>query len=498
MAAPDETTKATALTRRLDWLGASATACALTLSLLSYALAASQPMSKNFQQVRLFEAWADAAVWLPGALRGALRDGGPFRGAAFYLAYCTPLLLITLCACTALAFIWRGRTAINETHVRRVMFWSLALAFAWVPAFNVLTQDFWLSAAWGRMVNAGLNPFVVPFDSASAAGLPLDHEPIRATYGPLWILVSSAITALSFGSPLLIWIMFKALILANWIGVLCLIHTLTRKQTPLERCAALLLIGWVPLCGHSSVAEGHNDVAMVFLMLLWLKRMPDFTPVGPAALAASSLSKYVTGPLGIVDLIYHRSKGLWPVLRRGLPAAIGFVGILMIWQRSPGVFTQTTSMVEWRFFDIAGLVGLLERHAGISIPGEAGIVLIAGLGFALWRLLPLWRAPCEANAHEAALTIMAVILFAAVGHVWPWFFIWCVPLAVLRLRSPLAWFVLGASVLAPFMIVHWWHWPDASATLKKDIPALAMYACAALAATACLRLRSASNRPPHG
>ena len=51
-------------------------------------------------------------------------------------------------------------------------------------AFPLFTQDFWLSAAWGRMVAAGVNPFHTLFTDSDLIGLPLDHFPMADVLRP--------------------------------------------------------------------------------------------------------------------------------------------------------------------------------------------------------------------------------------------------------------------------------------------------------------------------
>ena len=69
-------------------------------------------------------------------------------------------------------------------------------------AFPVFTQDLWLSAAWGRMIAAGVNPFHTLFTPELLAGLPLDHFPMPMSYGPLWGLVSGGIMLIAGDSVL--------------------------------------------------------------------------------------------------------------------------------------------------------------------------------------------------------------------------------------------------------------------------------------------------------
>ena len=133
---------------------------------------------------------------------------------------------------------------------------------------------------------------------------------------------------------------------------------------------ALLIVGWLPLGVHSTVAEGHNDAVMIALALVWALGMRSRQWAGPLALAASALCKYVTAPLAIVDALYHLRKRTMPLaayLLRGAPR--------WRWRlrRAPSHFGErinaTVEMRHWRFLEPADLFRALERLFGVDIPG---------------------------------------------------------------------------------------------------------------------------------
>src|SRR5262249_56421168 len=65
-------------------------------------------------------------------------------------------------------------------------------------------------------------------------------------------------------------ILFKAVLLAAWLASLALIRTMMASKPSLDRCLAIVVAGWMPLGVLQTVAEGHNDIFMVWLALLWL------------------------------------------------------------------------------------------------------------------------------------------------------------------------------------------------------------------------------------
>jgi hypothetical protein len=444
---------------RLQILGTLALVATLLQTVLSFPLAASQPpLSSDAREGTFFWRMLSAHHW---NWLEALYQKNPFNDAGwFLLGYCGPLLTVTICFVVLVVWIDR-QDEIHSSAPKQIYIWSIAFALISAPAFNVLTQDIWLSVVWGRMADVGINPYTHPFTARFAEDLPLDYRPIEATYGPFWILVSSLVTAVAGDHPIASWIILKLVLLLSWLGCLWLVFDLSRSMTTSRRCWAIATVGWLPAGLHNSVAEGHNDVIMVFAALFWLKKIIQPTPIGPIALAASVLMKYVTTPLALIDLLFNRDMAWRPYFRRVVPAVllIFLVAAAVISFGGPG--TEMANMASWRFLEPAGVLRAVERMSGLSIPGgnAAKIAIFAFLfgGIAFYEIVRLSKQPTEENLYRCCLSVMCLVLFVMVGHVWPWFFVWCLPFAALCSSYWLAWFVVGAAMVAPFSIVHWWH-----------------------------------------
>ncbi len=138
-----------------------------------------------------------------------------------------PLGLATL-ACILLVLLLARPSALADEALLRLIFnWSLAFAAVCLLAFPVFTQDMWLSAVWGRMISAGINPYYQLFTPDTVPGLPLDHFPMVMSYGPLWGVISAIVMLVAGNSVLAAGILFKAVLAAAWIGSLALIERIT-------------------------------------------------------------------------------------------------------------------------------------------------------------------------------------------------------------------------------------------------------------------------------
>ena len=395
--------------------------------------------------------------------------------ASVIVSYWAPLAIASAACLGLIAMLLRHGERADDAAVGLIFKWSLAFAAAAAPAFPVFTQDFWLSAAWGRMIAAGVNPYYSHFTPESLAGLPLDHFPMSMSYGPLWGILSAAVMALAGGSVLAAAILFKLVLATAWIGALQLVRMITAGANLRERCLALAVFGWAPVGVSQSLAEGHNDVVMMVLALLWLHLLLARRGTAPIALAASVLTKYVSAPLFLVDLIYalrYEQAGVRRyALRLVVPTLLGVAAIALFYRTSQ--FLDGVLLIRtWYFLRPQEAVNAIELLLGISLfpmPLAATAVFPA---LAIYQVWTAWTVPNPDNLLKSAIALMAATLFAAVSHVWPWYLVWVVAFAALLPSWWLSRLVFGVAIVAPFTLASWWVAPFAH---HREVAALAMY-----------------------
>ena len=388
-----------------------------------------------------------------------------------------PLLLATVAAAVLLIQLQRAEpTAFDGTCVQRVRRWAYGLAALSLLAFPVFTQDFWLSPTWGRMIVQGHNIYYVDFTDEAARGLPLDHFPMRMAYGPLWGLFSASLMAVTGGYVLAIAILFKAVLAVAWFGAVWLIERLTLPQGPRAACVALVTIGWLPASVSQSLAEGHNDIAMVALFLLWwfLLRHGKGWPA-QLALAASALCKYVSVSLFLVDAIHALRVERLSFARyviRIAPAGILIVAAFAPFFRSLEFFEGMRLIGSWHFMNLRDSFTVLGALLHLPL---APLAMVAQLVFAVTAAYYLWNSvlvPSPENFNRLFLAIMAFVTFAVSPHLWPWYLIWVLAPATLTPGWWLSRFVVGMSLIAPFTVAFWW--VDGLED-NKDVGALVLY-----------------------
>ncbi len=439
------------LNRRIALYGWIQVAALLIYSAASYGLAPVVPFGGKAEPRE--------ALWFRGltGMDGTLDGPGLFaRNATAVLACGVPLVVATGTFLSLLRLLARRRQELDSATPTVLFRWAVAFTLAAATAAPAMVQDFWLSAGWGRMVAGGQNPYHSDLTPVFAEGLPLDYFGQRMTYGPLWALISGAVMGLAGENGLVAGAIFKALLVSAWVGVLSLVRALLRDRSPWHQCVGLAVAGWLPLGVMQAVAEGHNDVVLVFFLLLWLYAIESARPWGgTVALAASVLVKYVTAPLVLLDIAHAwRSGGqtLGAVVRRTAVVAGGMVAVFGLFFRSPDFFEATASMANWHFFRPSDAVDEIGSRLGIKVWLLKVVVFAWFPATAAYSLVHYFRRPTGAGFRTAVLAVMAAIVFSGVGHVWPWFLLWILPLAALDPEGWLARWVLGFALAAPFAL----------------------------------------------
>lgn len=468
---------APSILRRLNILGAIALLAHVSMSLLSWLQASTLWGGETAPRAQaFFKTLAASLPWVP--FRTIIDDN-----TAAVLSHLVPLAIASAAAVAMLVLIERTRSAVDESWLRAVKRWAFLFAAVSLPAFPVFTQDFWLSAAWGRMIVDGVNPYHVDLMAAAAQGLPLDHFPMKMPYGPLWGIVSALVAAIAGGNAIVTGVLFKLVLAATWFAGLALVDRILQPAGAASRCTGLVMVGWLPAGVTQSLAEGHNDIAMIALLLLWWHLVRSGAGGGyraPLALAASTLCKYVSAPLLVLDALLALLVARQPVPRyalRMLPALALMLLVVGAFFRSGAFFDGVRLISSWQFlnmrhaFTALGTVIPLPFEL-LTLPAQAAFALIAIHG-----VVRAVRHPSAETQTKALISVMAFMAFAASPHLWPWYLIWVLPPAAFLPGWWLSRFVTGMALTAPFVIAFWW--VDALQD-RKDFAALMMYGIATL------------------
>ncbi|MGA0856761.1 MAG: polyprenol phosphomannose-dependent alpha 1,6 mannosyltransferase MptB [Candidatus Nanopelagicales bacterium] len=333
------------------------------------------------------------------------------------------------------------RKGIDNSHLQWRLFWIWTLPLVFAPA--IFSRDVYSYIAQGRLVLAGLNPYV---DGVSVVPgwFHLGVDPLWATtptpYGQLWILIEVGVTSLTPDSPYWSMVLFRVLsilaVVSMAIGILKLAH-----HFQVSSSLALWLSLTNPLTLFHLIGAAHNDSFMLAL-LIWAfyfstKSNRSFAVllvicaglIKPIALLA--LVVVVLGP----DLSLKQKFTRWLLAISAAIALLSFIGVAssfgLEWIRAlsaPGeVLTLLSPSSTFGY-----LLGLLTETFSIaSIDVVLSIVRIAIFGAALVGIaIYLVQTRAQNIVRVGAYTFAIVVIASPVLQ--PWYVLW-----VLLLISPI-------------------------------------------------------------
>ena len=285
----------------------------------------------------------------------------------------------------------------------------------------------------------------------------------RSVYGPVWLLVSAALTHLAeaLGGSLATYVLlYKLLGFGAHFANAALIWATLGRLAPRRQVVGTLLYAWNPLCLLEFCASAHNDALMLTFALAGvycLVRRWELPALIAFGLAISV--KYVLLALVPLYLMWMlrerlRRRGVGESMRgRGraaIPAVVwraalvvGVVALTAVpFWAGPKTFeailaappaqqldNSLLEMAQWPLRALAEAVGMPGATAATLV--QSGLKLI---GLALFAVVWLW-ALWHTRGLESMLRGWGWVLLAYVvvgsGWFWPWYATWIVAVAAL-------------------------------------------------------------------
>ncbi|HLY29970.1 MAG TPA: polyprenol phosphomannose-dependent alpha 1,6 mannosyltransferase MptB, partial [Ktedonobacterales bacterium] len=295
---------------------------------------------------------------------GAITGYNPLAALAFVSA----VLVLLGCQFMALLAVGRVQQAVtaargDDTTTRRaqrayrsvrLMTLGFPLVFAAIMIFMqpVTTTDLYGYVARGYLfAHLGQNPMVAPAYQLPG-GLSVDRP--ASPYGPLWLLVTGAISWLCGENLLANMLIYKVIGALGVVFSLYLIDRLGARLEPARRLRIDALFGWSPLLLFEAVGNGHNDIIMMLCVLLALTCMlRGRAQLALAFLVLGALIKYASAvlvPLWLVYELRHHVRR-----RAASPANVA--------QSQPGGQTNTSQPAENEGRPIGALADAARRIA---------------------------------------------------------------------------------------------------------------------------------------
>ena len=266
-------------------------------------------------------------------------------------------------------------------------------------------------------------------------------------YGPLWELLAAGASRLAGESRLANVLVFKSLGLVFYAGCLVLIAAILRQWAPERALQGVCLFGLNPFVIYETAGNGHNDIVMVFFILLgvWAMLRGRFS-WAVLALLAGSLIKFI--PLLLLPIAVAAAMRALPTWRErlrwvlwvGLAAtAMALALFAPFWRggdmlavhRRATLFTTSLPALAQAQLEPALGVDASQR----AVAAVAALLAAAAAGYQAWRV---WRGR---NGHATIWAATHVLLFYLLfACLWfqPWYALWPLALAALLPEGALA------------------------------------------------------------
>ena len=312
----------------------------------------------------------------------------------------------------------------------------------------------------------GANPFAI---TPSAFALdPFYHyvgwPGYTSTYGPLWELLAASISHLAGNGFLANLLGFKLLSLVFYAGSTLLVALILKQVAPQRILQGVVLFAWNPLTLYDGLGNSHNDLVMIFFLLLGIYAvLRSHFSWGMLALMAGALVKII--PLVLLPLAWlaglrvlsSRRARLRFTLLTGLACAglaLGaFAPFMNTWDKLKLLPTlsnlYTTSLPAFiqAQLQLQFHLGAKSSQAIVASAAYAALVV-----FILFQMRRVWKdtpldgesagqtTPASAPAfiRAATWTLLFYLIFAC-DWFQPWYSLWPLALAALLPEGTLTW-----------------------------------------------------------
>lgn len=264
------------------------------------------------------------------------------------------------------------------------------------------------------------------------------HSP--SAYGPLWETLAG-ITAWLAGDGMIANILaFKILPGIFHLTSLAVVVSYLRRVEPSRALSGALMLGWNPVLLYETWGNGHNDIAMIFWVLLaaWLIHEKRFT-LATLSLLAGTLIKFI--PVLLIPAVlligYHNLESLkarfWFIVKTSLACMFTMmIAYIPFWNGmatfSIGRRMQmfTTSLPTLMYKTLTPTLGWSEAAHLVSL-GASGLLAI----FTLFQTLRLQTQEPAEGFLQTAFNILAFYLLVTCLWFQQWYAIWLISLAPL-------------------------------------------------------------------
>lgn len=328
----------------------------------------------------------------------------------------------------------------------------------------------------------GENPLLVPatyFPNDQFFGLG-GWVGTGSVYGSLHVYVTGMLARIAGDGFAANFFLFKGFFVGLDMANVWLIWRITKRLHPGMENRALLFYSWNPFILTIVVANAHNDILMLTLVLAgFMLYLDKRLMLGALCLTLATLVKFITLPILLVyiALVIRQQKGLLRRLEAGfglacLTSAVIVLSYLPLWAGRE-TFEYLATVGQKTNFTISALIR--DTAAGHMQLSLSNIIVQATLGALLAAYL-LWHIKgvrdkdglLSAAAGLAFLTPLALFWFQ------PWYLTMALGLVAIRPWRHMLTAALVFSFSVMFFDSFWWHAP-VSMDIQKPLRVLVVF-----------------------
>lgn len=263
-----------------------------------------------------------------------------------------------------------------------------------------------------------------------------------SAYGPVWEMLAGLNARLAGNGILVNVLAFKLLPGLFHLASIAVVISLLRRASPEQALPGMLLVGWNPVVLYETWGNGHNDIAMVFWILLaalWISRK-RYT-LATLSLVAGALIKFIPVLLIPAALLagYYGLETLGTrlrfLLRTSLAAVLMTAAAYLPFWNGFASFSINRRMQMFTTSIPSVIVQILMPKLGFS--ESANIVSLSALGllaiFTVYQSIHFRNQGPIREFSQTAFNILAFYLLVTCLWFQQWYSIWLIGLAPLLL-----------------------------------------------------------------